>query len=165
MELLKLLNAGEVIAQIVSFLLLLLLLRKFLWGRILKALDERKERIADEYQRIETGKADAAKARADYEEKIAAIDAEAQKRLRAAVEEGQGIIDAMRKTGHEQAQGIIDNAKASMQYEIVKAKEAIKEELVDITIKAAENIIEEKLTEDDDRRIVEDFLKRLDKIP
>ncbi len=46
MELLKLLSTNEIVAQVLSFLILLFLLRKFAWKKILKILDERKEKIA-----------------------------------------------------------------------------------------------------------------------
>ena len=56
MELLKMLSASEVFAQILSFFLLLFLLRKFAWKKILGLLDQRKEKITSDFKEIENNK-------------------------------------------------------------------------------------------------------------
>jgi F0F1-type ATP synthase membrane subunit b/b' len=56
MELLKLLSGSEIVAQIISFLVLLFILRIFLWDKVLKVLDNRRERIASEFKQIEDTK-------------------------------------------------------------------------------------------------------------
>ena len=53
MDLLKLLTAKEIVAQIISFLLLMALLRVFAWKKLLNLLDERRARIASEFKKIE----------------------------------------------------------------------------------------------------------------
>lgn len=164
MELLKLLSANELVAQILTFFLVLWLLRAFMWKRLLRLLDERKERIASELKAIEDAKADVAGIKAAYDGKIAAIDEEAKKRIHAAVAEGAKITEAMRKKAQEEAQDIIESAKAAMKEDLAEAKVELREELVNITIKAAENVIEEKLTAEEDRKIVESFLDRIDKV-
>ena len=70
MELLKLLSASELVAQIVSFLILFFLLRALMWKRILGVLDERKNRIATELQNIDDTKGTVEKLKADFETKL-----------------------------------------------------------------------------------------------
>ncbi|MBF0385112.1 MAG: F0F1 ATP synthase subunit B [Candidatus Omnitrophica bacterium] len=163
MEILKLLNANEIIAQILSFFLVLWLLRSLMWKRLLGLLDQRKEKIASEYKKIEEAKEAAAHSKAIYDHKIADIHLEAQKKIHEAMAEGRNITDSMRKKAQQDAQEIINNAKANMSYELLQAKEKLKEELIDITLKAAEKLIEEKFTEANDRKMVEDFIIELEK--
>ncbi|MFH1199189.1 MAG: F0F1 ATP synthase subunit B [Candidatus Omnitrophota bacterium] len=164
MELLKLLSANEIVAQIINFFIVLWLLRKFLWRPILKVLDQRKEKIAADLKSIEEAKATVAGIKADYEARITSIHDEVNKKIRAAEEEGRRITEGMRKKAHTQAQAIIDEARANMKYELNNAKETLKQELIDIAIKAAELVIEERLDEKQDRRIVNDFLRDLKKV-
>ncbi len=164
MELLKLLSANEIVAQIICFFLVLWLLRVFMWKRTLKLLDARRDRIISEYNKIEATKAEIAKIKADYESRIASIQEEARKKIQEAVEEGRDITDYIRKKAHQEAQDIIENAKSNMKYELAKTKVALKEELIDITIKAAEALIEEKLGDKQDKKIIEGFLTNLDKV-
>ncbi len=162
MELLKLLSGSEIVAQVLSFLLLLFVLRVFAWKKILSVLDQRKERIAAEFKKIEYTKAEVARIRAEYEAKLGGITAAAKLRIQEAVIDGRKIVEDSRKKAYEQAQEIITNAQASVKYELSKAKQELKREIVDLAMNAAENIIQEKLTEEEDRKLVEDFLKRMD---
>jgi F-type H+-transporting ATPase subunit b len=164
MELLKLLSASEIVAQIVNFLLLLFVLRLFFWKRILKLLDERKARIALEFENIEDAKKGAEALKAEYDAKLNSIEAIAKVKIQEAVDESKvKAIDIIKKANLE-AQKTIDSARVDIKYEIRKAKEQLKEEIVDLTISAVEGVIKDKLTEADDKKIVEEFLKDIDKV-
>lgn len=158
------LSTNEIIAQIVGFLILLALLRAFAWRKVLGFLDKRKERLAAEFKKIEEAKAEIERIRLDYDAKLTSIDQAAKHRIHDAVNESKVILEGARKNAHIQAQEIIDNAKNSIKYELAKAKDELKNEIIDLTIKAAENVIKEKLTEKGDRQIVQDFLDGLDKL-
>lgn len=163
MELVKLLNLNEIIAQIISFLLLLFLLRIFAWKKILNLLDSRKERIASEFKRIEDTKADLEKTRLEYEARLAKIEVKASQMIQEAIAQGREITDEIRKNAHSEAQDIIDNARQNVKFELTKAKEELRDSIVDLTIKATENIIQEKFTEGDDKKVISSFLDDIDK--
>lgn len=164
MELLKLLSTNEIIAQIIGFLILLTLLRIFAWRKILGFLDRRKEHIALTLKEIEESKADIEKIKSEYETRLATIEQTAKEKVYEALNESKVILEDTRKNAHIQAQEIIDNAKASVKYELAKAKDELKNEIIDLTIKATENLIEEKLTAEGDRKLVKDFLEGVDKL-
>lgn len=164
MELLKLLSANEIIAQVLGFLILLGLLRIFAWKSILGLLDKRKERIAQEFKNIEEAKADIEKLKLEYADKLASIDETAKLKIHDALNEAKVILEDSRKKGYIQAQEIIDNARSSIKYELAKAKEDLKEEIIDLTLKATESLIQEKLTEEGDKKLVKDFLEGVDKL-
>jgi len=163
MEFFKLLSTNEIVAQIVNFLLLLFLLRIFFWKRILKILDARKSRIASELARIEETKQEVERLRLEYQKHLDSIDEESRARIEEALKKGRMLVDEMRKEAHDQAQKMVEAAKQDIRYKIAKAKEEVKEQLIDLTIKATQNLISEKLTPDDDKKIVEDFLREVDK--
>jgi F-type H+-transporting ATPase subunit b len=164
MELLKLLSTNEVVAQVLGFLILLALLKVFAWKRILGLLDKRKEHIALEFKKIEEAKAEIDKLRLEYAAQLASIDEAAKIKIHDALNEAKLILEESRKNGHIQAQEIIDNARQSVKYELAKAKEELKEEIINLTLKATENLIQEKFTEEGDKRLVQDFLEGVDKL-
>jgi len=86
MEILKLLNANELVAQVISFLILLAILRAFVWKRFLKILDDRRENIVSELKGIEDAKSYVAKIRSDHEGRLAKIETEAREKIREALE-------------------------------------------------------------------------------
>jgi F-type H+-transporting ATPase subunit b len=163
MELFKLLNLNEIIAQIISFLLLLFLLRIFAWRKLLRLLDSRKERIASEFKRIEDTKADIEKTRLEYEARLAKIEEKANQIIQGAIAQGREITDEVRKKAHSEAQDIIDNARQNVKYELTKAKEELRDSIINLTIKATESVIQGKFTEPDDKKLISDFLDNIDK--
>lgn len=157
------LSANEIVAQIVSFLLLFAILRAVLWKKFLGILDERRARIAEEFRSAEEMRSGLAKAKADYEGRIANIDEEAKVRTLEAVEIGRKLADDIRAKAEEESDKIIRNARDSIHAEMAKAKEELKDNVVDIAISAAQEVIGERLSEEGDRRIVEEYLSRMDK--
>ncbi len=164
MELLKMLSANEILAQILSFFLLLFLLRHFAWKKILGLLDQRREKISSQLGEIENTKLEIARLKADYVSKIASIHQQAQAKIDEAIEEGKKINAQMRKKAHEDAQDIIIDARNQVKYEVSKVQEQLKDKIVDIALSAAKTVIQEKLTEDGDRKIVEDFIKEIENV-
>ena len=163
MELLKMLSASEILAQVLSFFLLLFLLRIFAWKKILGLLDQRQEKISSQLGEIEDTKLEIAKLKKDYESKISNIASEAQAKINQAVEQAKAVTAQMRKKAHEEAQDIITDARAQVKHEVSKVQEQLKEKIVDIALGAASNLIQEKLTGEGDRKIVEDFIKEVQK--
>jgi len=164
MGILELISTNEVLAQVISFLILFFLLRAFAWKKILKLLDDRKDKIMLEFKRIEEEKRQISDIKADYEAKLSSIDEITNKKIQDALAEGRKITDEIRKDAQLQAQLVINDARENIKYELSRAKEELKEKIVDLTIRAAENVIQEKLTEEGDKKIVEQFLDQIDGI-
>jgi len=157
------LSGSEIFAQVLSFFLLLFLLRKFAWKRILGLLDQRREKISAQLEEIENSKLEVVRLKSDYEAKISDIAKQAQKEIDQAVEQAKTVSAQMRKKANEEAQDIITDARQQVKYEVSKVQEQLKEQIVDIALEAAKTVIQEKLTEDGDRKIVEDFIRELEK--
>ncbi|MDD5085671.1 MAG: F0F1 ATP synthase subunit B [Candidatus Omnitrophica bacterium] len=162
MELLKLLSANEIIAQILSFLLLLFILRAFAWKKILKLLDDRKARIESEFKRIEDAKKAVEVLKEEYESKLHAIGEEAKSKIAEAIASGEKLTEEIRRKAYDDAQDIVERARDGLKHELAIAREGLKEQIIDLTIKAAEEVIREKLTEEGDRKLVADFLERVE---
>jgi F-type H+-transporting ATPase subunit b len=157
------LSGSEILAQIFSFFLLLFLLRIFAWKKILGLLDQRKEKISSDLGEIENAKLQVAKLASDYESKLADITSLAQDKINAAVEQAKVISAQMRKKAHEEAQDIITDARVQVKHEVSKVQEQLKERVVDIALGAARSVIQEKLTEAGDRKIVENFIYEIER--
>ena len=162
MELLKLLSTNEIVAQIINFLILFFLLRIFLWKRILGILDARREKIAQDLQTIEETKKTVEELKNDYEKKMNSIEETAKTKMHEAVLEGGKIVSEIKKEAYRDAEKIIQVARADIRYEITKAKNELKDQVVDLTIQATESIIREKLTAENDKKIVKEFLEQMD---
>lgn len=162
MELLKLLSASEIVAQIISFLILFFILRSIAWKKILKLLDDRKERIANEFKNIENNKLELANIKADYENKLSNIDERAKNAVKEAVKEGVLAAESIRKQAYYDADKIIKDAKVHVGIELEKAKEKLKDEIIDLTIDATSYVIRERMDDEHDKKLIADFIERID---
>ncbi|MFA5146444.1 MAG: F0F1 ATP synthase subunit B [Candidatus Omnitrophota bacterium] len=163
MGLLELLSFPELVAQLVSFLLLMLLLRVFLWKRFLRILDDRKSRIADDLKIIDAAKEELGRIETEYKEKMGDIEAAARMKIQEAIVEGKRIAAEIIKDAEHGARKSVDESRETIKTELQKARETLKEDIVDIAIKVAEKVVEEKLTEKEDKRLIEDFLRKVEK--
>jgi len=161
MELLKLLSANEIVAQVISFLILLFLLRIFAWKKFLKVLDDRRERIAAELRRIDDAKREVLSLRTDYEQRLGAIEQTAKAKIDEALEAGKRYAGQMRVKADEDRKRTVEDAKEAIKTEVANAREELKEEIVNLSIDIAGKVLEEKLTSRDDKRLAEEFLKEL----
>ena len=164
MDLLKMLSANELIAQAISFLVLLVLLRAFAWKKILGLLDERKERIASEFKRIDDTKAEVARLKADLEANLASIEETRRRRIQEAIAEARILTDEIRKKAHQDSQDIINTARENIKHELANAKEELKNRVIELTMAATENLIREKLSDEADRALVREFLEKVDEV-
>ena len=164
MELLRSLSANEIVAQVVSFLLLLMLLRIFAWKKLLKMLDDRRERIASEFRRIDEAQSAVEKLKADYDKRLAGIEAEARAKIQEAVAEGKKVSQEIREGARQEARTILDKAQENIEIEVSKAKQELKEKVVELTLGTTEKLLKEKITDEKDRRLASDFLDELEKV-
>jgi len=163
MELLKLLNANELVAQITCFLILLAIMRAFLWKKFLGILDNRKEAVSSEFKKIDEAKEAVSLIKQEYDRKLADIDVEAKVRIQEAIAEGRKIAEDICARAEKDGERLLEKTRANLKDEVAKAKEDLKDSVVDLTIQVAEKVIQEKLSEESDRRLVENFLNEVEK--
>jgi F-type H+-transporting ATPase subunit b len=163
MELLKLLNPTELAVQLISFLILFFLLKKYLWTNFMAFLDQRRDKIADDVKSIEDAKKDIAKIKTDYEAKISEIEKLSRERVQAGIEQGRKDAEQIKVKAQEEAQKIISKAQETISYEVAKAKEDLKNDIVGLAMSAAELVVKEKVNPEKDRKLIEDFIREVDK--
>lgn len=164
MELLKLLSANEIVAQIVSFLVLFFILRAFVWEKILKLLDSRKERIADEFKKIEDTKLEIEALKSGYQDKLNIIEESARNMIKEAAKEAGVLADTIKKQAYLDSERIIENTKVQVSLELEKAREELKNQIIDLTIESTEKVIKERMDDEHDKKLVADFIERLDSV-
>ena len=156
-------NWGLLFWKTIVFGVTFWLLYKYAWGPITKALTEREDTIDSSIQRAERALTEAREVQADNERARREAEQEAQRLLRAAREEADRLrSEEVQKTREailemrEQAQGEIEREKDS-------ALDALRAEVADLAIRAAEKILQANLDAPSQRRLVENFIDELPK--
>ena len=150
-----------ILTQIVGFLILYWILKKYAWKPLLGMLEERRQKISDEFQKIENTQADLAKLKDDFESQIKKIEQIARDKETAAIAEGQRIAQEIQTNAREEAKQIIEKAKQNIDLEIAKAKVELRNQIVGLTIQATEKIIREQLDEEKHREKINSFIDEI----
>jgi F-type H+-transporting ATPase subunit b len=151
-------NLGYLISQMINFLLLLVILRIFLYKPIVRMLDRRREKIKSDLEEAETARSQAESAKQQYE-----------KELEDAREERRSILAQAREQGEKTRQEILEAARGEAQQLVAKTEEEMEalrkqtlasaqEEIVDLALAAASKVIGASLDEKDQRRLIRDFI-------
>ena len=154
---------AQVITHIIGFLITVWLLKKFAWKPLLSMMDERRQKIKDEFQRIDDEKAKAAQLKSDYENKLKNIESERRQKISEAVNEANKIASEIKAGTQTEARGIVARTAEQLDRDIAKAKVLLKEDMVNITMSAAEKILHEKLDEKKERQLIDKFISSIEK--
>lgn len=152
---------GLMIWTLVTFVLLLIVLRAVAWKPLLKMLDEREGRIQDALEQAEKAQQEAQAASEENREALALAQAEAQ----AAIAEGRAaaerVAQEVRERAQAEAQQMLEQASQTIRQEKDKALQELRHQATDLAILAAGKLLEENLDDERNRKIVDDFIDRI----
>lgn len=153
----------QLVTHAVGFLITFLLLKKYAWAPLLKLMEDRRNKIADEFKAIEDEKVKVDSLTAEYEGKLKDIDTERRQKLVEAVDEGKKIAEELKAQARDEAKSITEKAKGEIERDVAKARVALKDDMVAMTMTATEKIIRERLDDAKHRELIGSFIDNLEK--
>ena len=129
------------IIQMIVFLILVGFTMKFIWPPIVKALDERAQKIADGLAAADRAKSDLASANKRVEEQLALARTDATQRLADAERLAQQMVEEAKSRALEEGAKIVASARSEAEQEAVKVREALREQVAALAVKGAEQIL------------------------
>lgn len=154
-------DPGQIITQVVGFLVVLWILRKYAWGPVIDMLEERRARIQGDFDEIDTKRAEVATVRRELDERLRGIDQEARERIQAGVAEGEAVGNEVKQKARDEAHAILLRAEEQVVRERDKAQVALRNEMVDMVLTATEKLLQEKLDGETHKARVESFIDSL----
>ena len=152
---------GLIIWTLVSFFLLLVLLKKVAYPQIFKAMKKREETIQQQLEEAQKTKTAAEKILEDYKRQLAEARAESQNLMN----EGKALGESMRKEiiqkAQEESNQIVKRAQEEIELQKQKALLELREKVADLSIMAASKIINKSLNSEDNRRLVEEYVSKV----
>ncbi|MET3106934.1 F-type H+-transporting ATPase subunit b [Oxalobacteraceae bacterium GrIS 2.11] len=133
------------IVQFVVFFILAGFTMKFVWPPMMKALDERAQKIADGLAAAERSKAEQKEAEKRVQSELAGARDEVQKRIVDAEKRAQMIIDEAKHTASEEAARIVASARLDAAQQITKARDGLRGEVATLAVKGAEQILKREI--------------------
>jgi F-type H+-transporting ATPase subunit b len=155
-------GVGLMIWTLIIFLFTMWVLSKVAFPRIQAALDKRAKTIADSIDAAERQRKESDELLAEYRSRLAEAREQADDimaRARKAAETAEAEATA---AGRERREELVAQAQRDIEAETRRSLESIRKEVADLTVLATEKVTRKTLTEDDQRRLVEEALGEVD---
>jgi len=156
-------NPGLVIWTIITFILLLIVLKKFAWKPLIEALQKREETVRSSIERAEQAQREAEKLLEENRKRLAQAEQEGHRILNESRALADKLKEEMIEKANQQARRMIDMAKQEIDRDKEAAILQLRDEVADLAIKAAGKIIDETLDESKHRKLIDSYLKNLPK--
>jgi F-type H+-transporting ATPase subunit b len=155
-------NVGLMVWTLVLFAVSLLILWRLAFPRISAALDRRQRAIEESIDAAERTRHEADELLAEYRERLR----EARGQAEEIIERARKAADAHERDAHEDAvtrrEQLMEQTRREIEAETRRAIDEIRREVADLTVLATEKVTRKTLTEDDQRRLVEEALREID---
>ncbi len=155
-------NVGLMVWTLLLFVVSMYLLAKVAFPRITEALDKRQKSIEDSIDAAERTRTEADQLLAEYRERLKEARGQADEivgRARHAAETHERDAEAEAKAKREQ---MMEQTRRDIESETRRAIQEIRREVADLTVMATEKVTRKTLTDEDQRRLVDDALSELD---
>jgi len=155
-------NFKSVIVQGVGFLILLFVLKKFLFGKISALMKERSEGIKSSYAKIEGDKSAVEKMKIDYQVKLAEVETAAAMKIQEAIDEGGKLGEGIVSRAQDEAELIRLKAQEGIEQERKKALTEIRNQVVSLSMLASSRIIQQSINQQTAETLVDDVIKDME---
>ncbi len=155
-------NVGLMVWTLLLFAISMYVLAKVAFPRITEALDKRQKAIEDSIDAADRTRTEADEILAEYRERLKEARAQGDEivaRARKAAEMHEHDAQQDAKARREQ---MMEQTRRDIETETRRAVQEIRREVADHTVMATEKITRKTLTDDDQRRLVEEALSELD---
>lgn len=150
----------EIITQLVAFLAVFFILKKFAFGSVFQSLEERQKTIAASIEEAAKKARDLETLKKDYEQRLQAIEQEARQKIQTSVAEGQRVAAEIREKAQADAAGQLERAKLEIQRETEKAQAVIRQKVVELSAQMAGKLIAKNLSTPENEKYVMELLSR-----
>ncbi|HET6514574.1 MAG TPA: ATP synthase F0 subunit B [Thermodesulfovibrionales bacterium] len=148
--------------KIVNFAILVFILVKFLNKPLRAFLRQRTELIEKTLKEAQEAKELAAKGLAEVEERLKLKEKEIEEILALARQSAKAEEERLIESGEQMKQKILEQAKSNIEFELKLAKESVKAEAVEIAMELAEKKLKGKLAKEEQVRLIEESLRKME---
>jgi F-type H+-transporting ATPase subunit b len=153
---------GLMIWTLLAFGITMLVLKRFAFPKISDALEERSQKIAKNIEESERQRAEADELLAEYRERLKEAREQAEDIVARAKKAGDSARSESVEEGRAKREELIAAAKKDIEAETKRSLEQIRKEIADLTVLATERVTRKSLSDEDQKRLVEEALGEVD---
>lgn len=156
-------NFGLAFWTLLTFCILLFLLKKFAWGPLISAIDAREQSIREDIEQAKSQRDEAAALIEEQRELIQAARRERAEAVAAGQQDAERIKAEIVEEGRAQREQLLRQAREQIEAETRQAKAELRSTVADLTVQAAEKLLQKNLDGATQRQLVESYLADLEK--
>jgi F-type H+-transporting ATPase subunit b len=126
-----------------------------------QALNGRIQGIREQLEDLEAKKTAAEKTLAEYDTKLATLEKEAEQLVADYVKQGEAAKAKILAEAATSADKLKEQAKRNIEHEFKRAKEQLRDEVVEAALVKAESVIQDRISDDDQNRLVDEYLAKV----
>lgn len=151
------LNWTDFAYRTIAFVILVSVLVKLLKKPISSFLTSRRDEIQRLLDELEAKTVSAQKKNEELKTRIAGVEDETKKIVEELIAEGEAERKKIIEAAHRQADYIQQQARIAIQQEIQAARDSLKDEVADLSVSAAEEVLRNKMQSEDQERLIREF--------
>lgn len=135
----------SIVGQMIVFAIFVWFTMKFVWPPITKAMEERRQKIADGLAAAEKGAAALQDASAKSEEELKAARAQAQEIVAAANKQATQLVEQAKAHAQEEGERIVAKAHEEVSREVAHAREELRKQVGELAVVGAAKILKREI--------------------
>lgn len=152
-------NPWNLLFVVINLLVLLALMKKFLYKPVLNVIEKRQELIEEQFAKAASAKAEAEALKSQYETCLADAKMESAGIIKDAKVQAGAEYDKILENAEKQARTLIEEAKQLGQAEKAKAVKEADVQIAKLAVAAASKLVADTADAKKDHAIYEEFLK------
>lgn len=154
-------NPGVAVWTIITFLILVVVLKKVAWKPIIEALDKREESIRTALEDAQRAREEAERLMEESRRNLARAEEEVQKIIYEGRETAERIRAEILEKARKEADTMIERAKEEIERHREQAMLQLRAQVADLAIQIASKLISETLTDQKHKKLVEKYLQEI----
>lgn len=155
-------DIGLMFWTVITFLIMVMILKKVAWGPLIKVLEDREESIRKEVEGAKSNREAMERLKSDYEKQLSDIEARSRALLQEAEQKGAAARDAILKAAEEESRKITERTRVQLEAEKDRLVVELRKEVGELSLRATEKFLQQNVDRKAQEKFVQDFLESLD---
>lgn len=147
------------IFMVCNTLVLFLILKHFFYEKVKKILNNREDEIKKIYDDANSASEKANALKENYEVQIATVKEQSDEIIKTATQKARLRTDNILTEAQDKASALLSRAEGQIEIEKKKAVNEIKDEMADLAISAAKQVLKKEINTDDNEKLINDFIE------
>tara|TARA_B100000029_G_scaffold198492_1_gene196591 strand:+ start:23818 stop:24327 length:510 start_codon:yes stop_codon:yes gene_type:complete len=154
-------DLSTLIIQIIGFFILFIVLKKYVFGKLGQAIEDRKRDIRERIAGLDADRVDLEKQREKAKSRLEEIEAEAREKIQTAVDQANTERDRILEQTQEDVARELDKARNTIRRETEHAVTELRKQVGDLAVDIAGRVLNSSLDDQEHRKVVDEFITQL----